>query len=134
MGSWSEIAHTADLAVHIEAETLEDLFRTAALAMAALIGGSDRHVPGTTVSIALGAGNAEALLVDWLNELLYLGEETQRVYCSFQFEMLSTTQLRASAVGYPVAQERATIKAATYHNLAVAHCQGQYVTEIVFDV
>lgn len=134
MGSWSEIAHTADLALRIEAQTLEDLFRAAALGMAALAGESDPTVPGATVDIALDAGDVEALLIDWLNELLYLGHETHCLFLSFQFEALTMTQLRACAVGFPVAQRKAHIKAATYHNLTVKHDQGQFVTEIVLDV
>lgn len=134
MGSWSEIAHTADLALRIEAHTLEDLFRAAALGMADLAGESNPNAPGTAVTIALDAGDVEALLIDWLNELLYLGHETQCLFLSFQFEALTMTQLRGSAVGFPVVQQKTYIKAATYHNLTVRHDQGQFVTEVVLDV
>ncbi len=134
MGRWQEVAHTADLAVHVWGDTLEDLFGTAATAMGTFVGSAAAGPVGVVRTLELSAPDAEALLVDWLNELLYLHDLTRCIFTSTRFEVLSETTLRASVVGYPMASRYGQIKAATYHNLTIVRGSGGYETVIVFDV
>lgn len=134
MGRWDEVAHTADLALRVWGADLEDLFRAAAVGMGALLGTHATGAPGVVRSLTLIGPDVEALLVDWLNELLYLWESTQHVFTSFSFEALSETSLQAEVAGYPLVETRAHIKAATYHNLVIERDRGGFETVIVFDV
>lgn len=134
MGSWQEVAHTADLALRVWGASLEDLFRTAAVGMGALVGTAATGGAGTVRSLTLTAPDAEALLVDWLNELLYLQDLTQRIFTSITFEALSETYLRARIVGFPLIESRAQIKATTFHNLAIKRSSRGFETVVVFDV
>jgi SHS2 domain-containing protein len=136
MGKWQELDHTADLSIHVRGGDLQDLFRTAAQGMFALLTDVDAVPPAERFEIALEAPDVEALLVDWLNELLYLGEkETLRAFARFAFEELTFTSLRAAVWGGKVATYKAYIKAATYHNLDVHHTEGGgYEATLVFDV
>jgi SHS2 domain-containing protein len=135
MGRWEERDHTADLSIHVWGADLEDLFVTAARGMFALL--VDLETVPTTASaiVRLDAIDAEALLVDWLNELLYLAERDQlTAYVAFDFDALTSTSLRASVCGGSVETFRTYIKAATYHNLEIEATRGGYETEIVFDI
>ncbi|MBN1247576.1 MAG: archease [Anaerolineae bacterium] len=133
MGRWEEVLHTADLALHVWGEDLADLFRTAAQGMFSLLaeGGSGGRSRAT---VALTAGDVEGLLVDWLNELLYLHERDGALFTEIVFTTLTPTALEAEVTGCALAQRRAHIKAVTYHMVGVSQRNGGYETEIVFDV
>ncbi len=134
MGCWQEIDHTADLALQVWGEDLPDLFATAAQGMFALVARPDLQAEPLKRCVALEALDVETLLVDWLNELLYLYEVTMAVLDEVDFEALSATRLHATVRGRPAATQRAQIKAATFHNLEVVTSEAGVRTEIVFDI
>ncbi len=133
MGRWDEVEHTADLALWVWGEDLQDLFSTAAEAMFRQVATAGE---GETVTgkVDLAAPDVEILLVDWLNELLYLHERERAVFSTYEFDHLSETQLTATVVGEPVDEYWAHIKAATFHNLEIVRRADGYETEIVFDI
>ncbi|MGC9522180.1 MAG: archease [Anaerolineae bacterium] len=133
MGRWEEVEHTADVAVRVWGDDLRDLFATAAGAMFSLAAVAGEGEP-VVQSVDLSTLDLETLLVDWLNELLYLHERERAVFTSFEFNALSETRLKATVVGRPVRAYQAHIKATTFHNLEVIRRPGGYVTEIVFDI
>ena len=134
MGHWQEIDHTADLALHLWANDLSDLFATAARGMFSFVAVVDAAEPARAVTVTLSALDVETLLVDWLNELLYRTESEGVAFTAFEFEHLSPTRLTATAHGRPVSEYLSHIKAATFHNLSIATTPDGYETEIVFDV
>ena len=133
MGKWEEIDHTADLALHLWADDLADLFITAARGMFSLIAAPEEGAPSRAIEISLSALDVETLLVDWLNELLYLSETESLVFTGYELTHLTPNALEATIVGKPVAMYYNYIKAATFHNLSVDATLDGYETEIVFD-
>ena len=133
MGRWQEIDHTADLALHLWADDLCDLFVTAARGMFALIVRLDGVQPERETVIELEAFDVETLLVDWLNELLYLVEVQGVEFALIEVDHVSATRLRATVRGSAVTEYSNYVKAATFHNLAVVQTSEGYETEIVFD-
>jgi SHS2 domain-containing protein len=134
MGRWRELDHTADLALHVWGRDLEDLFAAAATGMFSLLAETAPAGAVVRFELHLTALDAESLLIDWLNELLYLCETQDFVGTEFIFGTLTPTELHAEVVGLPVRERRADIKAATYHMLAVVALEAGYETEVVFDV
>ncbi len=140
MGRWQEMDHTADLDAYVWGDNLRDLFATAARAMFALMATKESRMSDHVAVVRLDAGDIETLLVDWLNELLYLSETSRVVFSDFDFELLevacldSDVQLHAIARGGPPTEYLNYIKAATFHNLSVRRTAEGYETEIVFDV
>ncbi len=134
MGRWQEVDHTADLALHVWGRTLEELFIAAARGMFALLVDLESVELEVQHDVVLSALDRETLLVDWLNELLYLGERAPlSAYVGFDFAVLQPTCLEATVKGGTVADYRTHIKAATFHNLKVQRTREGYETELVFD-
>lgn len=134
MGHWQEIDHTADVALRVWGADLADLFATAAQGMFTLVvEGLAAVAPERDYTIALEAPDVEVLLVDWLNELLYLQEKENAAFNDFSFETLTPTALRARVCGGAFSAYRTYIKAATYHNLTVVTTDAGYHVEIVLD-
>jgi len=135
MGRWEERDHTADLCLHVWGADLKDIFATAARGMFALLADLESVPTSDSAKLCLEAVDAEALLVDWLNELLYLSEQDHlTAYVVFDFDKLTPTSLQARVQGGAVETFRTYIKAATYHNLEIRETVEGYETEIVFDI
>ncbi|NBD35298.1 MAG: archease [Chloroflexi bacterium] len=133
MGRWEEIDHTADLALHLWADDLSALFITAARGMFSLIAAPREDATSRALEISLSALDVETLLVDWLNELLYLSEVESLVFTGYELAHLTPNALEATVTGRPIKMYYNYIKAATFHNLSVDATPDGYETEIVFD-
>ena len=78
MGRWRTIEHTADLGLEVEASSPEELFAAAAHGVAGILTGAESGIPdpgdGAELwrELILKAPDMEALLVEWLRELLYI--------------------------------------------------------------
>jgi SHS2 domain-containing protein len=129
-----EIEHTADWALRIRAETLEELFAQAAKGMFALIGQADLDANPIQRPITLGAPDLETLLVTWLEELLYVLETEGLMLSICELRILSDTQLLATIGLQPVKEQLKEIKAVTYHQLDIMQDSEGYQVTIVFDV
>ncbi len=144
-----EVEHTADRALWVWGGELSDLFAGAARGMYSLMGDLDGLVATRWKTIELEALDPETLLVDWLNELLYLTEIEGWLFLDYRIELVSAEGdpqaggesevvpsaklvARAGAVRAPVT--KAHIKAATFHNLALVQESDGWSTVITFDV
>jgi len=84
-------------------------------------------------TLELFASDAESLLVSFLSELLYFGEQEGLGFDSFELQMKEDS-LRARLAGAPIASQDKEIKAVTYHNLAIRQTGRDLEANIVFDV
>jgi len=130
---FEELEHTADLALKVHGHSLEEIFANAARGMFSLMADLDDLAPSVSREVHLEAPDRESLLVDWLNELLYLHEVEEEIYTRFEIEALSPTVLSAIVWGAKMTS-KLTIKAATFHDLEIRETEDGYLTTIVFDV
>lgn len=131
---FEEIEHTADWALRVRGETLPELFVHAAQGMYHLLGAERMEEIVFVRSWTVKALDAESLLVEWLNELLYWTESKGELFDEFEIEEWGETQLRARTRGGPGRTMKKQIKAATFHNLKIEKTDDGYETVIVFDV
>lgn len=132
-----EVEHTADIALRVWGADRAAFFANAAHGMYALIGAEIGAAAGGASEVrelTLEAPDIEALLVDWLAELLYIAEEEAVIFGAFRFEALSDTHLRASLDRAAAFEPARLIKAVTFHNLEVIHTARGLEATIVFDV
>jgi SHS2 domain-containing protein len=133
-GDWGyrEIAHTADWGLQVWAPDLPTLFEAAAQGMYALMDVQLATEPRITSQIDLESSDLEGLLVQFLDELLYLGYQ-KLAYDRF-YLYLDGCHLMGSLHGAPIASQKKEIKAVTYHNLSVVSTSTGYEVTVVFDV
>ena len=131
---FEEIEHTADLAIRVYGQDTRELFANAAHGMFALMAEPSVEEPACEREVSLEAIDHESLLVDWLNELIYLHEVESETYCQYAIETVSPTKLKAHVTGGPTRNKTKAIKAATFHDLAIEETANGFVATIVFDV
>jgi riboflavin kinase/FMN adenylyltransferase len=131
---YREIEHTADRALQVWGSELSDLFAGAARGMYSLMADLGGLVVTDWHEIRLEAGDRETLLVDWLNELLFLTEMEEVVFLQYCVDLPSDTELVARAGGVRVPLTKAHIKAATFHDLAIVQVESGWSTVITLDV
>jgi len=129
-----EIDHTADWAIRVRGATLPELFASAATGMYSLVADLPTVEPTVERIIKVKGVDAEALLVNWLNELIYHTEMDGEVFCEFHVDSFDLTRLSATVRAGRGIELKKQIKAVTFHNLQIVSTVDGYEVTIVFDV
>jgi SHS2 domain-containing protein len=130
---FKEVVHTADLAIKVWAEDFESLLRQSARGMYALMAITVDPSHHVTSTFMITDGSKETILVDFLNELLFLVEEKMEKYDAFSFTR-EDKGLEITAQGSPIESIQREIKAVTFHNLDIRETDSGMTTKITFDV
>ena len=131
------VDHTSEVQLQVSAESLAGLAAEAGRALGLLV---LRQTPGNPEGppriLEVSSVDREALLVDWLNEILFVGETERWVPIEFEVEVVEEypVRLKATARGVPVDEVPSSVKAATFHGLRVEERDGSWRAELVFDV
>ena len=130
MYEWVE--HTAEVELHVEAESHEAVFAEALAAFAELVSRDDR---GERVEheVTAEAQDDATLLAAWLDELVFLAETEDFVPERLERLQLDGTRLRAVAAGHR-GRPAHLVKAVTYHGLEFARNGGVWRAKVVLDV
>jgi SHS2 domain-containing protein len=132
------IDHTADIGIVVRSETREELFQKAALAAFDIIGDLDSVKPKERVKVEVGGEDDEELMVNWLNELIFLFDAKGWLFSQFDIEETSDKILKATCSGEKfnpqVHRVKTELKAATYHDILVSQDRIGWSLRIIFDV
>lgn len=138
-GTYRILDHTADIGIAGVADDLETLFAVLAKGMFELISSPmPQHQKYQKHEIQIGARDTESLLVDWLNELLFIFETEKLLLVRFAVS-LSASGLMAEVWGAPLEGKsdriNLSIKAVTYHGLDIKQ-QGEskWLGQVYFDI
>ena len=134
MWSYKEIEHAADRAFQVRGRNQAELFTNAALALAAVQAATGDEASTAAREVKVTGIDREALLVNWLNEILYLQEKYRETYSRFEVLSISEQQLRARLHGVPLVTVRTLIKAVTFHQLEVKQTDWGWEATVVVDV
>ncbi len=135
---WEHFPHQADIGVRGIGATLSKAFEQAALALTAVITDPAKVVPREMIRVSCDAPDAELLLVDWLNKLIYEMATRHMLFSRFEVQ-LEGENLTAQAWGEALETGRhlpaVEVKGATYTELKVAQTSdGSWVAQCVVDV
>jgi SHS2 domain-containing protein len=130
---FEEVEHVADAALRVYGGDWNALLTNAAVGMFSLIADWADAPLSSEREIYLRSVDSETLLVDWLNELLYLHEIEGVVYVDFDILDASPNSLRAVVRGTRRWHPRTAIKAVTFNDLLIARTEEGYMATIVFD-
>lgn len=130
--------HTADVAYRIRGESLAEIFENAAAALVATMTDRRRLRVRERRDLEVEAPDREALLVEWLNHLLYLYDVEGFLGREFKVLELDQQRLRAVARGEPFDPERhvakTAVKAATYHHLEITPRDHGWQATVILDL
>ncbi|MCL5970518.1 MAG: archease [Patescibacteria group bacterium] len=138
MKSYVLIPHIGDVAIKVEADTLEELFTAALKGMNRILKKDyekelDKHP--FPQEILLSSFDTTSLLIDFLSEVLTLSTINKAIFPSIEFLELGQTNLHAHLIGTKVDKFTTDIKAVTYHGAEILkNKKGNLETNIIFDI
>ena len=132
------IDHTADVGIVAYGADVEELFSNAALALFSLITEPESIEGKLHFDLKVNSEDRDSLLVEWLNELIYLFDVEHILFNRLNIESLTHNQLKAICYGEtfnPMKHNiKVGVKAATYHMLKLDKNAGGYKAQIIFDI
>jgi SHS2 domain-containing protein len=126
------VEHGGEVEVDLAAESEVGIFAAALDAFAELVAGSENEEP-TEVRIELPGRDRTLLLIDWLNELLFLAEVEQFVPTHITSIEREDERLQATVAGYR-GTPRPLVKGIALNGLRFDHEGGVWHGRIVLDV
>jgi SHS2 domain-containing protein len=135
---YAYLDHTADVGFRAYGDTVEAVFSHAAEALFGVLTTLERIQPTRQYGVKLEADDLEALMVRWLNELLYRFETEALLLGRFLVKTVEDGCLWASCWGEtfdPARHEIKTgIKAATYHQIYVRQRGDLWESQVFLDL
>jgi len=129
------VDHTAELALRVSAGTPGELFAEACRALGAMLcEETGCGAVRTERTVRITAVDAEALLVDLLNELIYLGETERWAPVDVRVRTWTATGTELELSGVALNRTPARIKSATHHGLSLQRDGTRWAGEVIFDV
>ncbi|MBI3624827.1 MAG: archease [Candidatus Rokubacteria bacterium] len=128
----------ADVGVKAWGSTLSEAFAQAALGVFALIVDPESAEPRESREVRAQGETREALLVNWLNECLYVHDIEAFVVNRIEFLVFEPTRVHACLWGEDLNPGRhrlgTVVKAATFHQVQVRETDGRWEIRVVLDV
>ncbi len=135
---WEYFEVAADVGVRAWGTTLEACFRQCALAVFNLIVPLDAVVPVERREVGAQGESPEILLVNWVNELLYLHDVEGFAVRDVEPGRIDGGRVHAVLVGEPVDPARhprgIQVKAATFHDLELVQEPRRVSARLVLDI
>jgi len=128
--TYTWIDHTAELELELEAEDEAGIFTSAVDAFAELLA-DDVEGPEVTRELRLDAGERAGLLVELLEEIVYLADTAS--FVPVRLLDIDIAQRRA-VVGGRTGDPQPLVKGVTYHGLEFRHENGRWRARVVLDV
>ena len=132
------LSHTSEIGIEVRGRDLSAIFQNAAAGLLAVFDKRGKVKTRTTVSIRMRSSSAEALLVHWLSELVFLVQTRHWLFGKIEFPRLQETSLSATLQGesmrrgvHRIGRE---IKAVTFHQLRIVRDKDALKATVLFDV
>jgi SHS2 domain-containing protein len=130
--------HTSEVQIRLQAPDLGALFAEAGRALMELMSGgavpAPSDAPDAPETLTLHSSDRDALLVDWLNELIYRVETEKKIYGEIAVQTVDGRALSATIRGAPAEGLRTLVKAASFHGLKIVEDEGGHAATVVLDV
>jgi SHS2 domain-containing protein len=130
--------HTADIGIIAYGADVEELFSNAALALFSLITEPESIEEKFHLNLKVSSEDRDSLLVEWLNELIYLFDAKHILFSRFDIESLTHNELKATCYGEgfdPMRHKiKRGVKAATYHMIKLDKNGNGYKAQIILDI
>jgi len=132
------INHVADVGIVAYGSDAKELFSNAALALFSLITEPESIEEKLQLDLEVSSEDMDSLLVEWLNELIYLFDVERVLFNRFDIRSLTRNELDATCYGEGIDSIKHKIKlgvkAATYHMLKLEQNRDGYKAQIILDI
>jgi SHS2 domain-containing protein len=136
MKRYELIEHTADMGLKAYGKNLAEAFANAAYGMFSIIAELDNVKEAESRRIEIKEDDAESVLFEWLNTLLYYFDVETLIFKKFDIIEFGEGNLKADCYGekYDPARHhlKTGIKSATYHMMKVDRAKKR--VQVIFDV
>lgn len=137
-----EKAVTADVAFEAFGKSLNEVFANAALATMETMVDTDTISPRMQKMIKLQNKEIGALLIDFLNELIYYKDAEQIMISKFEVDVkkkdngvnVLTAKIAGEPIDYKKHLLRADVKAATFHMFELKQHGKEWTARVVLDI
>ncbi len=134
---FEQIDISGDVGLKVWGQDLEELFKNAAIGMSGLITDVSAVPESETREVHVLAENNEELLVQWLNELVFLFDTYNYVCKSYSVSIVNKKLKAITSGGIfdpSTSQSGLLIKAATYHDLSISKTNTHWEATVIFDI
>jgi SHS2 domain-containing protein len=137
-GSVEFRTHAADLSVELRGHSAQDLFHLAAWALAHRLAPGLDGDANAEDTIELEADGWDDLLVNWMNQLLFLTERHHAVWTEMEFRRLTEAGLTARVRGWQLPETYAApapeVSAASYVGLELVPGPSLWMARVKLDL
>ncbi len=134
MERFRPLDHPSDVGIYAFGRTKKKIFENAAFGMFSLMADLDRVENKLSFKVAVKGDDFDSLLVNWLNELIFMEDSKKILLKAFKIEKISAIRLEAKVQGEKIDLKQHSIyrpiKAATYNQLQIRSDRAK----IIFDV
>jgi SHS2 domain-containing protein len=132
------IDHTADVGIMAYGADIKELFSNAALALFSLITEPESIEGKFHLDLDVRSENIDTLIIEWLNELIYLFDVKHILFNRFDIRSLTNNRLKATCYGEHFDAVKHTtkvgVKAATYHMLKLDKNDDGFKVRVILDI
>ena len=130
------IEHTSDIGLVAYGRSLSEAFANAAYGLFSIITDPETVTESESCQLEINEDDPEALLFEWLNQLIYLFDVDMLLLKRFEIRDFDGKRLKAVCYGekYDPSRHRlkTEVKSATYHMLKVDREKNQ--VQVIFDI
>jgi SHS2 domain-containing protein len=132
------IEHTADIGFEVRGTSEKQVFESAARAFFSILWQIEVHHENDPEIIEVNGNDREELLVNFLEEFLYLYDAKGRVCTGIKIESIMKNRIRAKVwlqkFDETSDQELLGVKAVTYHQLFIGKKNDAWLAQIFLDI
>lgn len=137
MKDFQVIEHTADVGIIAYGDDLAQTYVNAARGLFSIMIDCQEISEVVCHRIDVTATDREALLVEWLNELIYIFDVENLIFNRFNVQELTDSTLKADCYGQKLDpglhRVKTGVKATTYHMLKIEEGNG-FRAQVIFDI
>jgi len=138
MKRFESIDHPSDIGIVAYGKDQKELFENAACGMFSLMTDLKKVKDKDNIEVKVEGDSKESLLVNWLNELIFLEDSKKSIFCKFNISKAENKLIIAKVRGEKIDPARhamaRSIKAATYNQLNINEKGNLLSARIIFDV
>lgn len=131
------LSHTADLIIHIEGSTIEEIFKAAVFGLVSVLKPDNLILNKKDFEYkkTLESNNINLLLVDFLSDVLTIIHIRKGLVSDIEINSLTDNQINFTAYFQKVDKFDRDVKAISYHNVnIIMNKENVYQAEIIVDI